>query len=190
MTDLRSVVQAAMGCRAAFYLVHSMISAGKQYRETDRKAAWHMAAAADAAGLERIIYLGGLGEESEGLSEHLRSRTEVGRILASASTPATVLRAAMILGSGSASFEILRYLAERLPIMITPRWVHSEVQPIAIRNVLDYLTGCLENQETAGLQLDIGGPNVLTYAGLFQIYAQEAGLPRRVIVPVRCSHPN
>ena len=111
-----------MGCRAAYYLVHSMISAGKQYQATDRRAALHMVAAADAAGLERIIYLGGLGEESEGLSEHLRSRTEVGRILASGPDAGDRAASGHDPGVCSASFEILRYLAERLPIMITPRW--------------------------------------------------------------------
>ncbi|MFH1135367.1 MAG: DUF2867 domain-containing protein [Pseudomonadota bacterium] len=183
MTDLNSLVQAALGCRAAYYLVHSMISAGKRYREIDRLSALHMVAAVDAAGLERLLYLGGLGEESEDLSGHLRSRAEVGRILSSGRTPTTILRAAMILGSGSASFEMLRYLAERLPIMVTPRWVHTQVQPIAIRNVLDYLVGCLENPNTAGRRFDIGGPDILTYAELFNIYASEAGLNRRWIVP-------
>ena len=182
--DLESMTAAAAGCQAAFYLVHSMISAHKDYAAKDRQAAGNMIAAAAAGGLERIIYLGGLGEEGQGLSEHLKSRTEVGRILKSGPVPATILRAAMILGSGSASFEMLRYLAERLPIMITPRWVQTRVQPIAIRNVLGYLAGCLTAEETAGRVLDIGGPDVLTYAELFQIYAEEAGLAKRLIIPV------
>jgi len=183
MTDLEALKKATEGCQAAYYLVHSMISAGKKYKELDRLAAHNMIAAAEASALKQLIYLGGLGEESEGLSDHLKSRTEVGRILSSGNTPTTTLRAAMILGSGSASFEMLRYLSERLPLMITPRWVYSKVQPIAIRNVLDYLIGCLGHPETLGRSFDIGGPDVLSYAELFQIYAQEAGLSRRVIIP-------
>ncbi|MEJ2092776.1 MAG: SDR family oxidoreductase [Syntrophobacterales bacterium] len=118
------------------------------------------------------------------LSEHLRSRYEVARILQSGPVPATFLRAAMILGSGSASFEILRYLVDRLPVMVTPRWVHNPVQPIAITNVLNYLQGCLEYEEVKGQTFDIGGPDVLTYRQLFDIYAEEAGLRRRLVVPV------
>ena len=183
MADLEALKKATEGCQAAYYLVHSMISAGRKYKDLDRLAAHNMIAAADASSLKQLIYLGGLGEESEGLSDHLKSRTEVGRILSSGKTPATTLRAAMILGSGSASFEMLRYLTERLPFMITPRWVYSKVQPISISNVLDYLIGCLGRPETLGRRFDIGGPDVLSYAELFQIYAQEAGLKPRIIVP-------
>ncbi|MEW6386028.1 MAG: SDR family oxidoreductase [Thermodesulfobacteriota bacterium] len=118
------------------------------------------------------------------LSEHLRSRHEVARILQSGPVPATFLRAAMILGSGSASFEILRYLVDRLPVMLTPRWVHNPVQPIAISNVLNYLQGCLETEAVKGETFDIGGPEVVTYRRLFDIYAEEARLPRRLIIPV------
>jgi uncharacterized protein YbjT (DUF2867 family)/uncharacterized protein YndB with AHSA1/START domain len=182
--DLESMKAAARGCWAAFYLVHSMTAHHKDFAKADRKAAVNMAKAASDAGVERIIYLGGLGEESGSLSEHLRSRTEVARILQSGSVPTTFLRAAMILGSGSASFEILRYLVERLPVMITPKWVRNPVQPIAIRNVLNYLQGCLENEETKGGTFDIGGPDVLTYQRLLEIYAEEAGLAKRWIIPV------
>jgi uncharacterized protein YbjT (DUF2867 family) len=182
--DLESLEKAARGCWAAFYLVHSMSARHKDFAEADRKAAVNMAKAASEAGMERIIYLGGLGEETDSLSEHLKSRTEVARILQSGKVPTTFLRAAMILGSGSASFEILRYLAERLPVMITPRWVRNPVQPIAIRNVLNYLQGCLENAETTGATFDIGGPDVLTYHRLLELYAEEAGLARRWIIPV------
>jgi uncharacterized protein YbjT (DUF2867 family) len=187
--DLESMKAAARGCGAAFYLVHSMTAAKKDYARTDRRAAHNMARAAAEAGLDRIIYLGGLGNEAEGLSEHLASRTEVGRILQSGPVPATFLRAAMLLGSGSASFELLRYLADRLPIMITPRWVRSKVQPIAVSDVLAYLIGCLETDAVKGQTLDIGGPDVTTYADLFQMYAQEAGLNRRLIVPVPVLSP-
>jgi uncharacterized protein YbjT (DUF2867 family) len=184
MLDFEPLIKGAQGCWAAFYLVHSMSARHKDFAEADRKAAVNMARAASEAGMERIIYLGGLGEESDSLSKHLKSRNEVARILQSGRVPTTFLRAAMILGSGSASFEILRYLTERLPVMITPRWVMNPVQPIAIRNVLNYLQGCLENEETTGGTFDIGGPDVLTYRRLLEIYAEEAGLERRWIIPV------
>jgi uncharacterized protein YbjT (DUF2867 family) len=183
--DYESLRQAAEGCRAAFYLVHSMVADPKGFTGTDRLAAQNMARAAAAAGLEQIIYLGGLGSaEDPHLSQHLRSRYEVAQILQSGPVPATCLRAAMILGSGSASFEILRYLVDRLPIMLTPRWVHNPVQPIAIRNVINYLQGCLEQEETRGQTFDIGGPEVVTYRQLFDIYAEEAHLYRRLVIPV------
>ncbi len=183
--DYDSLAQAAQGCGAAFYLVHSMLADPRSYSDTDRRAARNMVQAAAAAGLDRIIYLGGLGGASDPhLSEHLRSRYEVARILQSGPVPATFLRAAMILGSGSASFEIMRYLVDRLPVMITPRWVHNPVQPIAITNVLNYLQGCLEHDEVKGQTFDIGGPDILTYRQLFDIYAEEAGLRRRLIIPV------
>jgi len=183
--DKESLVKACHGCGAAFYLVHSMVADPTGYTETDRRAAHNMVEAAAEAGLNRIIYLGGLGGEDDfDLSKHLRSRYEVARILQSGPVPATFLRAAMILGSGSASFEIMRYLVERLPVMITPRWVDTLVQPIGIRNVLNYLQGCLEHDEVLGQTFDIGGPEVITYRELFRIFAEEAGLPKRIIIPV------
>jgi uncharacterized protein YbjT (DUF2867 family) len=183
--DYDSLSRAAQGCFAAFYLVHSMLADPSTYSDTDRRAAENTVQAAQAAGLDRIIYLGGLGGVSDlHLSEHLRSRYEVARILQSGPVPATFLRAAMILGSGSASFEIMRYLVDRLPVMITPRWVHNPVQPIAITNVLNYLQGCLEHDEVKGQTFDIGGPDVLTYRQLFDIYAEEAGLHHRLVIPV------
>jgi uncharacterized protein YbjT (DUF2867 family) len=183
--DAESLHQAARGCGAAFYLVHSMTAAARDFAAADRQAAGNMAEAAAAAGLDRIIYLGGLGgADDPNLSEHLRSRHEVARILQAGAVPTTFLRAAMILGSGGAAFEILRYLVDRLPVMTTPRWVHTPVQPIAIRNVLTYLMGCLECDATRGQTLDIGGPEVVTYRQLMDIYAEEAHLPRRLIIPV------
>jgi hypothetical protein len=143
-----------------------------------------MADAAAAGGVERIIYLSGLGEEDNGLSRHLRSRTEVARILSEGPVPVTVFRAAMIIGSGSASFEILRYLMDRLPVMITPRWVSTLCQPIGVRNVLHYLIACLDVPETIGQTFDIGQEEVITYRRLMEIYAEEAGLPRRLIIPI------
>ncbi|MDD2900970.1 MAG: SDR family oxidoreductase [Syntrophales bacterium] len=182
--DYESLFEAAQGCRAAYYLVHSMTATG-DFSAKDRQAATNMAQAAAAAGMERIIYLGGLGHAADPhLSEHLRSRQEVAAILQSGPVPATFLRAAMILGSGGAAFEIMRYLVDRLPVMLTPRWVNTPVQPIAIRNVLNYLVGCLEHPQVKGETFDIGGPEVVTYRQLFDIYAEEAHLPKRLIIPV------
>jgi uncharacterized protein YbjT (DUF2867 family) len=172
------------GCTAAYYLIHSMISAGEEYAERDRAMARTFARAAELAGVKRIIYLGGLGELGDGLSEHLASRREVGKVLAEGKVPVTELRAAMIIGSGSASFEILRYIVERLPVMITPRWVSTESQPIGIDNVLGYLVKCLSTPETAGRTLDIGGADILSYRELMRIMAEERGLSRRWILPV------
>lgn len=171
-------------CEAAFYLVHSMTSAGAGYAQQDRTLAANFAAAARKAGVARIIYLGGLGETGPGLSEHLASRREVETALASAGVPVTVLRAAMIIGSGSASFEILRYLVERLPVMVTPKWVSTLCQPIAVSNVIGYLVGALAAPETIGGVFDIGGPEVLCYRDIMRIMAEELGLRRRWIIPV------
>ena len=183
--DVESLKKALSGCGAAYYLVHSMIAQKQNFVEADRRAAQNMVLAAGSTGIERMIYLGGLAEKKNGsLSKHLRSRIEVADLLQSGRVPVTDLRAPMILGSGSASFEILRYLVERLPIMITPRWVRSLNQPIAIRNVIQYLVGCLEHDETIGQTYDIGGPDVLAYRDLLDIYAQEAKLPKRWIFPV------
>ena len=183
--DRRSLEEACRGCRAAYYLVHSMIAQKEKFAEADRRAARNMVAAAAATGLERMIYLGGLAKAKDTpLSKHLQSRIEVVDILQSGPVPTTDLRAPMILGSGSASFEILRYLVEHLPVMTTPRWVFSPNQPIAIRNVIKYLVGCLEHDETIGETFDIGGPDVLTYCELLDIYAEEAHLSKRWIIPV------
>ena len=183
--DLESMRRAAAGCRIAYYLVHSMIAQKDKFVEADRRAARNMVQAATEAGVERIIYLGGLAEVTRGpLSKHLESRIEVAEILQAGPVPTTDLRTPMILGSGSASFEIMRYLVERLPAMTTPRWVHSLNQPIAIRDVITYLIGCLEKEETTGQTYDIGGPDILTYRDLLDIYAEEAGLPKRLIIPV------
>lgn len=183
--DLDSMKRASQGCWAAMYLVHSMNAAGKNFAEADRIGARNMVAAAADAGLDRIIYLGGLGEaKHHALSKHLASRKEVADILGAGPVPVTDLRAGVILGAGSASFEILRYTVERLPFMLAPGWVRTLNQAISIRNVLYYLRGCLEHDEVRGQTLDIGGPDVLTYQNLAEIYAEEAGLPKRVIIPV------
>ncbi len=184
MAEPGDLGRALAGSAAAFWLVHSMIAAGRGYADVDRNLALGFARGAAAARLPRIIYLGGLGEVHEGLSEHLRSRREVEEALASTGVPVTVLRAAMIIGSGSASFEILRYLVERLPVMVTPRWVKSECQPIAVDDVLRYLVTCLDVPETSGRTLDIGGTEILTYRRILDVMAEARGLRRRLIIPV------
>ena len=182
--DFAQTREACADCDVVFFLVHSMRKGVADFAKVDRRVAENMRRAAEAAGVKRIIYLGGLGEESDDLSHHLRSRAEVAAILNEGSVPVTTLRAGMIIGSGSASFEILRYLVQRLPIMVTPRWVSTPSQPIAIRDVIEYLVGCLKNDKTAGQTFDIGGPEILEYRELMQIFAEEAGLGRRIIVPV------
>lgn len=171
-------------CAYVFYLVHSMNPQNKDFAEADRAAAQVMVRAGEKAGIDQLIYLGGLGETNTNLSKHLQSRAEVGDILKTAKYPTTILRAAMIIGSGSASFEILRYLVERLPVMITPKWVNTPSQPIAIRNVLYYLVACLANKNTYNQTFDIGGTEIVTYRELMKIYARQAGLPAPFIVPV------
>ncbi len=182
--DEAAMANALRGCGPAFYLLHSMIASGVRYAADDRRMAERFARAAAAAGVERILYLGGLGEAGVVLSEHLRSRREVERALATGSVPTTVLRAAMIIGAGSASYEILRYLVDRLPVMVTPRWVHTECQPIAIDNVVAYLVACLDTPATLGRTLDVGGPDVVTYRALMDVVADEIGLRRRLVIPV------
>lgn len=182
--DLTALSQALQDCHAAFYLVHSMAPGSGDFAATDRQAAQNMAAAAASAGLQRMVYLGGLGEEDPALSHHLQSRHEVDHLLRQGSVPVTTFRAAMIIGSGSASFEILRYLVDRLPVMITPRWITTPCQPIAVHNVLHYLVSCLESVETLGETFDIGVEDVLDYHQLMTIYAEEAGLNKRLILPV------
>ena len=184
LADAASLARNLEGCEAAFYLVHSMTSAGAEYADADHQLALTFAAAARDAGVARIVYLGGLGETGAGLSEHLSSRREVENALASTGVPVTVLRAAMIIGSGSASFEILRYLVERLPVMITPKWVSTLCQPIAVRNVIGYLAGTLSSPETIGATFDIGGPEALCYRDIMRIMAEELKLPPRWIIPV------
>jgi uncharacterized protein YbjT (DUF2867 family) len=182
--DEEALARALGGCKAAYYLVHSMMRAGRGFSQHDRALAEGFAGAAGRAGVERILYLGGLGETGAGLSEHLASRREVERALATGPADVTTFRAAIILGSGSASFEILRYLVERLPVMVTPRWVRTECQPIAVGNVLTYLVDALEVEETRGRTLDIGGPEVVTYRDMMRMMAQALRLGPRLVLPV------
>jgi uncharacterized protein YbjT (DUF2867 family) len=187
LTVPADVAAALEGMDCAYYLVHSLAAAG--FEQTDRVAAKVFADAARDAATRRIIYLGGLEPADQRMSAHLRSRREVGQVLAGSGVDTVVLRAAIILGSGSASFEMLRYLTERLPAMVTPRWVRNRVQPIAVRDVLRHLVAAATAGREAAGWWDIGGPDVLTYGELMQRYARAAGLRPRVIVPVPVLSP-
>jgi uncharacterized protein YbjT (DUF2867 family) len=187
--DAGQVAAACAGADVAYYLIHALGS-GREFEETDRRTAQVMAKAAREAGIGRLVYLGALEPEGEELSPHLRSRTEVAEILLGSGVPTVVLRAAVVLGSGSASFEMLRYLTERLPVMVTPRWVHSRIQPIAVRDVLRYLVGCARLPASVHRAFDVGGPDVMNYAEMMQRYAVVAGLPRRRILPVPFFSPS
>jgi uncharacterized protein YbjT (DUF2867 family) len=185
LLDPASLPAALEGMDAAYYLVHSMggrsIGDIDAFAERDRRAATNFLAAAEGAGLARIVYLGGLGETGDKLSHHLASRLEVARILQSgARVSTTALRAAVIIGAGGASFELLRYLVERLPVMTVPRWIDTRCQPIAVEDVIAYLVGCLQTPATAGLSLDIGGPEITSYRGMMQLYARVRGLRRLI----------
>ena len=178
-----SLESALAGCDVAYYLVHSMGGGESDFATADRDAARSFAAAAATNNLRRIVYLGGLGSATDDLSTHLSSRQETGDVLASGAVPVTELRAAVIIGSGSVSFEMLRYLTEVLPVMVTPKWVGTRCQPVAIRDVLAYLVAVLEDDQ-AGHVYEIGGPDVLSYGQMMQVYAEEAGLPKRLLIPV------
>ena len=175
-------LEAAMsGVTAAYYLVHSLGTT--DFHERDVAAARNFGRAAAAAGVGRIIYLGGLAEAAPGLSEHLRSRQQTGDALREAGVPVTEFRAGVIVGSGSLSFEMIRYLTERVPVMICPRWVYTRTQPIGIREVLRYLSAALEVPESTGRIIEIGGSDVITYGDMMMTYAEVRGL-KRWMVPV------
>jgi uncharacterized protein YbjT (DUF2867 family) len=180
--DEDAMRRACAGADVLYYLVHSLSEAG--FAEVDRRAALISAQAAREAGVRRIVYLGGIHPEGVELSEHLSSRAEVGEIFLRSGVPTVVLQAAVILGSGSASFEMLRHLTERLPLMLTPSWVHHRVQPIAIRDVLHYLLRVVALPPEVNRTFDIGGPDVLTYLEMMSGFAEEAGLRRRAMLPV------
>ncbi len=177
------LTQAMAEVDVAVFLVHS-IGEGPGWVARERAIAENFRRAAEAAGVRRIVYLGGLGEDGEDLSDHLRSRHEVGSTLAGGSVEVVELRAAVVIGSGSASFEMLRYLTEVLPVMVTPKWVRTECQPIAIRDVLRYLVAAIERSEPLSGILEIGGPDVVSYAEMMALYAREAGLTKRRLLPV------
>ncbi|MGA3298195.1 MAG: NAD(P)H-binding protein [Candidatus Bathyarchaeia archaeon] len=178
--DKASLPAALDGVNTAFYLVHSMMNKGSEFAQMDREGALNFLNAAENSGVQRIIYLGGLGETGPELSEHLKSRAEVGRILQSGRVRTTVLRAAIIVGPGSASWEMLRQLADRLPVMTTPRWVETRCQPIALRDVLGYLVGCVEEEATSAGTFDIGGPDILTYRQMMMQVAEQLGKRVRI----------
>jgi uncharacterized protein YbjT (DUF2867 family) len=187
--DAPTLGAAVAGVDTVYYLVHSIGGAG-DFSRSDRTAARNLVAAAEEAGVGRIVYLGGIvPPDSEEVSEHLASRAEVGQIFLDSTVPAVVLQAGVIIGSGSASFEMLRYLTERLPAMVTPRWVDSGVAPIAVRDVLRFLVAALELPAGTNRRFDIAGPEVLTYREMMHRYARVAGLRRRVIVPVPVLSP-
>lgn len=182
--DPGSLKQAMQGVETAYYLVHSMGATGN-FEEQDRNAARNFAEAARAAEVRRIIYLGGLGEDMGGLSPHLRSRHEVGELLRVSGVPVIEFRASIIIGSGSLSFEMVRALVERLPVMVTPRWVRVLAQPIAINDMLAYLMAARELPDTRSVTFEVGGPDVVSYADLMREYSRQRGLRRWMIsVPI------
>lgn len=183
MFDRDSLVAALTEVDTAYYLVHSMAGGRAGFEQRDRDAATNFVSAAEQCGVSRVIYLGGLGELGDNLSEHLKSRREVADILKGGSFATTVLRAAVIIGAGGASFELVRGLVERLPIMITPLWVSTRCQPIAVNDVIGYLSGCLMNAKTAGRVFDIGGPDIMTYREMMERFAAIRG-KRLWILPV------
>jgi uncharacterized protein YbjT (DUF2867 family) len=163
------------GIDTAYYLVHAMSGGRAGFERRDREAAENFVAAAEKAGVRRVIYLGGLGETGDDLSEHLKSRLEVAEILKKGRFATTFLRAAIIIGAGGASFEMVRSLVNRLPVMITPRWVTTRCQPIAVDDVIAYLAGCLADERTSGRTFDIGGPEVLTYREMMERFGRIEG---------------
>lgn len=182
VTDAESVRRALDGQQVLYYLVHSMLS--ENFVDVDARGASIVADAAAQAGLERIVYVGGIIAEHQKLSEHLASRAEVGRLLHNSGVPTAELRAAAIIGAGSASFEMLRYLTDRLPLMVTPKWLRTQVQPIAVRDVLYYLIKAAELPADVSRAFDIGGPDTFTYTEMIGKYAAIAGLRRRLAIPV------
>lgn len=173
------------GIDIIYYLIHSMATGEGEFESLDRRAAQAVAAQAETSGVKRIVYLGGLGRRDEAQSPHLRSRHEVGDMLRTGTVPVTEFRAAVIVGSGSLSFELIHHLVNRLPLMICPRWVYTRTQPIAIADILRYLVSCLNRPGTAGKSIDLGGPEVLTYRDMMLTVARVLGLKRLLIqVPV------
>ena len=180
--DPETLTAALAGIDTAYYLIHSM-SSGADFHDQDIRAARSFGRAAKAAGVKRIIYLGGLGDPASRLSHHLRSRQSTGQALQESGVPVTEFRAAVIVGAGSTSFEMIRYLVERLPVMICPKWIYSRIQPIAVDDLLEYLVAALDAPESRGQIIEIGGRDVVTYRGMMLGYARARGL-KRLLVPV------
>ncbi len=182
VTDADTVRHALEGQQVLYYLVHSMLAA--DFVNVDARGASIVADAAEQAGLSRIVYVGGIIPDEQELSDHLASRAEVGELLSKSGVPTVELRAAVIIGAGSASFEMLRYLTDRLPFMVTPKWLRTRVQPIAVRDVLYYLTHAAELPAEVSRAFDIGGPDTFTYTEMSARYAAISGLRKRIAVPV------
>jgi uncharacterized protein YbjT (DUF2867 family) len=178
--DPLSLEEAFQGVSTAYYLVHGM-RGGQPNAEHDLQMARNFSMAADQQGLRRLIYLGELVDPAADLSPYLRSRHESGNLLRQGRASVTEFRAGMIIGAGSALFEMIRYLVEREPVLVCPAWFFSMAQPIAIRDVLDYLVAALQRPESAGEMIEIGGPTRLTYADMLRGYAEQRGLKRRLI---------
>ena len=179
--DTAVLTEAMRGCQAVFYLIHSVRPGEQDFATLDRRIAGSAVHAAREAGVDWILHFTGLGNP-EHLSEQLRARYEVGDILALGGARVTQLRASLVLGSGGASFEMIQAFCGYLRVMFAPRWMDTKCQPIAIANVVEYLAGCLEHPETAGQVYEIGGPDILTWRELFRMYAEEAGLPHRLVL--------
>ena len=180
--DEASLLKALEGVHTAYYLVHSM-GASADFEEMDRRAAQLFADACTRQGVKRIIYLGGLGNPDHKLSKHLRSRQEIGNLLRTSAASVIEFRASIIIGSGSLSFEMIRALVERLPVMVCPKWVRVLAQPLAIEDVLSYLTEALQLPDDESTVFEIGGPDQLSYGQIMKLYAKERGL-RRLMIPV------
>jgi uncharacterized protein YbjT (DUF2867 family) len=181
LIDRNSIDQALKGISTAYYLVHSMAS-GSGYNLRDIQAASNFASAASSNGLEQIIYLGGLANPAQNIGRHMRSRLMTGETLRQGSVPVTEFRASVIIGPGSTSFEMIRFLTEQLPVLIMPRPLNNRVQPIAIQNVLEYLLAAMETPPCRGQSFEIGGTDILTFAGLIRTYARIRGLKRKVLI--------
>lgn len=187
LADRDSLKKAFADVDVLYYLVHSMGAAGHDdFAETERDSAQNVVAVAAEAGVRRIVYLGGLHPRSGELSPHLESRAEVGRILIESEVPTLVLQAGVVIGAGSASFEMIRHLTNRLPVMTTPRWVHNKIQPIAVRDILHYLVAAADAELRESRTYDVGGPDVMEYGEMMNTYADVAGLRQRkmLVVPV------
>jgi uncharacterized protein YbjT (DUF2867 family) len=181
--DEESVARAMEGAEVAYYLVHSLGTVG--FEERERRSADGFARAAEQSGLRQIVYLGGLGDDADDLSPHLRSRRETEQRLAAGSVPVTTLRAGMVIGSGSAAFETIAALVDRLPAMILPRWAKTATQPVALLDVVRYLEGVCGNESSFGETYDVGGPEVMTYADMIRRVGRIKGRsPRLIEVPL------
>ncbi|MFM6965874.1 MAG: NAD(P)H-binding protein, partial [Rhodoluna sp.] len=181
--DERALTNAMAGVDVAYYMLHALLSKN-DFELKEKQLAEHFVKCAKQSGIARIVYLGGIIAPSEELSPHMQSRADTGEILRNSGIPTIELRAAVVIGSGSASFEMLRYLTERLPIMTVPKGVQVRIQPIAVRDVLRYLVGAAAIDPSITGAFDIGGPEIYTYKQMMEKYAEAAGLRKRIIIPV------